>query len=94
VLDFFDIAAGRDKETGMLIEEIVIDRSSPFAGSTVGTSGIHRNFGVIVLAIKHPDGSSQFNPQAGDPISAGDCLIAMGEPQSMSNLQAAVTANS
>src|SRR5437763_5423527 len=29
VLDFFDIAAGRDKETGMLIEEIVIDRNSP-----------------------------------------------------------------
>lgn len=90
VLDFFDIAAGHDKKHGMVIEEIAIGSRSPLAGATVGESNIHRNFGIIVLAIKHPDGSSQFNPQANDRISAGDYLIVMGEPENMSTLQSKV----
>ena len=49
---------------------------------------------MIILAIKHPDGKSRFNPRAQDQISAGDYLIAMGDPQSMANLQAAVTIRS
>ena len=55
----------------------------------MGESGIHRNFGVIVLAIKRADGNTRFNPHARDEIRAGDYLIAMGEPASMSNLEIA-----
>jgi voltage-gated potassium channel len=95
VLDFLDLTAGaRDQHLTMIIEEIPVHQNSPLAGTTIGASGIHRDFGVIVLAIKHPDGKSQFNPRAQDQISAGDYLIAMGDPQSMTSLQAAVTVRS
>jgi len=95
VLDFLDLTAGaRDQKLTMIIEEIQVHPSSPLAGTTIGSSGIHRDFGVIILAIKHADGRSRFNPRAQDLISAGDYLIAMGDPQSMMNLQAVVTASS
>ncbi|HEX7959680.1 MAG TPA: potassium channel protein [Terriglobales bacterium] len=95
VLDFVDLTAGaRDQKLTMIIEEIQVHPNSPLAGITIGNSGIHRDFGVIILAIKHADGRSQFNPRAHDLISPGDYLIAMGDPQSMVNLQVAVTVRS
>lgn len=95
VLDFVDLTAGaRDQKLTMIIEEIQVHPNSPLAGITTGNSGIHRDFGVIILAIKHADGRSQFNPRAHDLISPGDYLIAMGDPQSMVNLQVAVTVRS
>jgi len=89
VVDFLSLTTGRDGGHEMIIEEISVDSRSPLAGSTVGASGIHRDYGVIVLAIKHSDGNTRFNPQAGDEIRAGDYLIAMGEPASMSKLEIA-----
>jgi voltage-gated potassium channel len=89
VVNFLSLMTGREGNYEMVIEEIAIRAQSPFAGSTIGASGIHRNFGVIVLAIKHADGNTRFNPQAGDEIRAGDYLIAMGEAASMSQLELA-----
>jgi len=89
VVDFLSLTTGRDGQHEMVIEEIAVRPESSLAGSTVGGSGIHRNFGVIVLAIKHADGNTRFNPHARDEIRAGDYLIAMGEPASMSNLEIA-----
>jgi len=89
VVDFLSLTTGRDGRYDMIIEEIAVPATSPFAGMTIGNSGIHRNYGVIVLAIKHLDGNTRFNPAAGDDIRAGDFLIAMGEPASMSNLELA-----
>jgi len=89
VLDFLDLATARDGKYEMIIEEIVIPKGSPFAGTTVGASRIHHDFGVIILAVKRADGHTLFNPQATHPIMGGDCLIAMGEPSSMSKLEVA-----
>jgi voltage-gated potassium channel len=89
VVDFLSLTTGRGSEHEMLIEEIAIPSGSPLAGATVGQSGIHRDFGAIVLAIKRAAGDTQFNPSARDEIRPGDCLIAMGEPASLSNLEIA-----
>ena len=89
VVDFLSLTTGRDGQYEMVIEEIAVGPQSSLAGSTVGQSGIHRDYGVIVLAIKHADGKTRFNPTARDSILAGDYLIAMGEPASMSNLELA-----
>ena len=91
VVDFLSLTTGRDGGHEMIIEEIAVHPGSSLAGSTVGDSGIHRDYGVIVLAIKHEDGNTRFNPHARDEIRAGDYLIAMGEPVSMSNLELAAT---
>jgi K+/H+ antiporter YhaU regulatory subunit KhtT len=59
---------------------------SSFAGKTIETSRIRQERGVIVLAIKRPQGM-KFNPAPDDQIAAGDFLIAMGEPAQLKQLQ-------
>jgi len=89
VVDFLTLTTGRDGGHEMVIEEIAVAGRSPLAGTTVGESGIHRDYGIIILAIKHSDGNTSFNPGARDEIRLGDYFIAMGEPASMSNLELA-----
>ena len=75
----------------MLIEEIRIAPQSSLAGTTVGNSGIHHKFGIMILAIRHADGSTRFNPEAHEPIQEGDCLIAMGEHVQLAKLETLAT---
>lgn len=88
VLDFFDIATARAGTLEMIIEEIRIAASSRLAHATVGSSGIHHEFGIMILAIRRADGETRFNPTAQDAIGAGDYLIAMGEPGQLAKLEA------
>jgi voltage-gated potassium channel len=88
VLDFLDIATDRSGTLQMVIEEIRIGEHSPLAAATVGSSGIHHQFGIMILAIRRADGDTRFNPAAQDPIRAGDYLIAMGEPPQLAKLEA------
>ena len=88
LLDFLDIASDRSGTFQMLIEEIRIPPQSTLANSTVGSSGIHHKFGIMILAIRHADGATRFNPDAREPIQAGDCLIAMGETSQLAKLEA------
>jgi voltage-gated potassium channel len=87
VLDFLDIATDRSGTLEMVIEEIRIGDNSPLAATTVGESGIHHQFGIMILAIR-TGGQTRFNPRAQDQIRAGDFLIAMGEPAQLSRLEA------
>jgi voltage-gated potassium channel len=87
VLDFLDIATARAGKLEMVIEEIRVAPHSPLASTTVGTSGIHHQFGIMILAIRGPGGEIRFNPRADVAICAGDYLIAMGEPGQMSKLE-------
>src|SRR5215469_5965525 len=87
LLDFLDIATDRSGTLEMVIEEIRISENSPLAATTVGESGIHHQFGIMILAIRS-GGQTRFNPRAQDPIRAGDFLIAMGEPAQLSRLEA------
>ena len=87
LLDFLDIASDRSGTFQMLIEEVRIAAQSSLAGNTVGNSGIHHNFGIMILAIRRADGETRFNPEAPEPIRAGDTLIAMGEPAQLAKLE-------
>ncbi|HVP42106.1 MAG TPA: potassium channel protein [Terriglobales bacterium] len=86
VLDFLDIATGRQGHLGLEIEEVFIDPASSVAGTTIGGSKIRQELGVIVLAIKR-NADMVFNPAPDDRIEPGDCLIAMGEPASLRRLE-------
>ena len=87
VLDFLDIATAREGTLEMVIEEIKVPDNSPLAHTTVGGSQIHHQFGIMILAIRGPNGDIRFNPHADAAIHAGDYLIAMGEPAQMSKLE-------
>ena len=88
VLDFLDIATARSGTFEMIIEEIRVVQGSALAHATVGSSGIHHQFGIMILAIRRADGETRFNPVAQDTIRAGDYLIAMGEPSQLAKLEA------
>jgi voltage-gated potassium channel len=85
VVSFLDTATthlGIDLEIG----EIQVHANSEFAGKTVGSSRIRQERGVIILAIKRDDGM-RFNPAPDDLIQPGDCLIAMGQPAQLRQLE-------
>jgi voltage-gated potassium channel len=85
VVSFLDTATthlGMDLEIG----EIHITQKSTFAGKTLESSRIRQERGVIVLAIKRREGM-RFNPAPDEPIEPGDCLIAMGEPGQLRQLE-------
>jgi voltage-gated potassium channel len=93
VLNFLDLATAREGGMEMVIEEICVVPDSPFADRTVGSSLIHRDFGIIVLAIKREQGKTIFNPTADAVIHSGDYLIVMGEPGNMTRLEAMASGN-
>jgi voltage-gated potassium channel len=85
VVSFLDTATthlGMDLEIG----EIHITSASTFAGKTLESSRIRQERGVIVLAIKRRD-RMRFNPAPDERIEADDCLIAMGEPAQLRQLE-------
>ncbi len=85
VVSFLDTATthlGMDLEIG----EIHITSASTFAGKTLETSRIRQERGVIVLAIKRREGM-RFNPAPDERIEPDDCLIAMGEPAQLRQLE-------
>ena len=85
VVSFLDTATthlGMDLEIG----EIHITSASSFAGKTLESSRIRQERGVIVLAIKRREGM-RFNPAPDERIEPNDCLIAMGEPAQLRQLE-------
>jgi voltage-gated potassium channel len=85
VVSFLDTATthlGMDLEIG----EIHIAPNSSFAGKTLESSRIRQERGVIVLAIKRREGM-RFNPAPDERIEPNDCLIAMGEPAQLRQLE-------
>lgn len=87
VVSFLDTATthlGMDLEIG----EIQVGSNSEFAGKTVGSSRLRQERGVIILAIKRGQGM-QFNPSPDDSIEPGDCLIAMGQPTQLRQMEQA-----
>jgi voltage-gated potassium channel len=91
VVSFLDTATthlGIDLEIG----EIQVGQGSVFSGRTVETSRIRQDRGVIILAIKREQGM-HFNPAPEDRIEAGDCLIAMGEPSQLRQLEQMASAS-
>jgi K+/H+ antiporter YhaU regulatory subunit KhtT len=41
----------------------------------------------MILAIRHADGNTRFNPEAHEPIGPDDFLIAMGETAQLAKLE-------
>jgi len=81
VATFLDVASAfrQSSDLELEIEQLHIGRSSPLASNTLEQLRLGKNYGVIVLAVRHKTGVMQFNPPADTSIEVGDVLIAMGE---------------
>jgi voltage-gated potassium channel len=70
---------------------VYVTEGSELASRSLKEIQVHRNFGVIILAIRRADGRMIFNPPAEAEIMAGDYLVVMGEPQNLEKLERLLT---
>lgn len=86
VMDFLELAT-RSQHLELQIEETAVAAKSPLAGKSLDESRIRRDLGIIVVAIKKPDGTMTFNPEGTAVLDAGDLLITLGGRQQLDRLE-------
>jgi voltage-gated potassium channel len=91
VVDFIELAT-RSDHLELQIEETEVAPGSAIAGAQVRDSRLRQELGVIVVAIKKPDGRMLFNPAPEESIEPRDILIALGRRDRMDRLVALAAA--
>lgn len=86
VVDFIEIATGRD-HYDLQMEEILIPERSLFAGKNLLETGFRRETGVIIVGIKKLTGRMVFNPDSASLIEEQDTLIVLGETGAIEKLE-------
>jgi voltage-gated potassium channel len=79
-----------DVGLNVALEQVIVPEASELVGQSLRSLQLRRELGVIVLAIRKPDGNMYFNPPAEAEIAGGDCLIVMGEQDNLKKLERAV----
>ncbi|MFQ5878294.1 MAG: potassium channel family protein [Acidobacteriota bacterium] len=87
VIDFLEAAFGNQR-LDVQLEEVDVPAGSGLAGKSLAATEIRQNTGVLVIALRRPDGSLDVNPGPGAVIHAGDCLIAVGSAEHLKKLGA------
>ncbi len=88
VIEFIEVALQRSSELGLELEELTIDPSSVYVGQSLRSSGIRKDLGINVLAIKREGEAMQYSPAPDALLGAGNHLIVMGEPSKLRQLEA------
>ncbi|HVO99680.1 MAG TPA: potassium channel protein [Bryobacteraceae bacterium] len=86
VQQFIDFTT-QNLEIPVTIEQVRVSAHSGFIGATIEGMQIRSELGVIVLAIRTPEGKMVFNPPPDSRISVGDHLIVMGQPEGLQTLE-------
>jgi len=87
-LEFMEIVTQREA-LQLSLADITVLESSALNGTSIAEAGIRGQFGVIVVAIKSPDGATVFNPDPVKQIAAGDTLVVLCEDLDIAELQTA-----
>jgi voltage-gated potassium channel len=85
VLDFLENIV-QNKELDLRLEERHVSLKSSLVGTTLATSGLRKDFNVIILAIKSGTGTMQFNPPSDTEIKAGDTMVILGSTSDLDRL--------
>jgi voltage-gated potassium channel len=94
VLSFLDVASAFGKtDLDLDIEQLRVVPGSFLSSRTLAEAHVGQTYGVIVLAVRRPNGQMQFNPQADVRLEGGDVLIAMGERQKLKQLENELSAS-
>jgi voltage-gated potassium channel len=91
VLDVIDLAT-HYRNLELQIEEVAVADGTFCAGRSLQESGLREELGLIVIAIKKPDDTTQFNPTAETRIEAGDRLVLMGPVENLREIERRVRA--
>jgi voltage-gated potassium channel len=85
VVDFIELATATE-HLDLQIEETTIQPLSPLTGRTLRASRLRDDLGLIVVAIKKPQGHMIYTPPGEQVIEAGDTLIALGRRPQLDRL--------
>lgn len=78
----------RDTNRNLRLEDIPVAAASALAGQEVASLKLHEyGTGLLLLAVRTPQGEYRFNPPAASRVEAGSHLIAMGDPVSVQHLR-------
>ena len=86
VTNFLDLAFEHQRKD-IQMEEIPVSEFSKLVNVQLKDSGIRKNFNLIIIAIKKPDGSMLFNPSFEAAIMPNDTVIAVGELDNLQKLE-------
>jgi voltage-gated potassium channel len=86
IVEFVDLVVER-KHLELQLEEITVEDDARFKGKPLRESGIRREFGLIVVAIKKTSGDMIFNPSSETLVEKGDVLIVLGEKKHLGMLE-------
>jgi voltage-gated potassium channel len=67
--------------------EFPVGSSSPIVGKSLLESNVRQTADVMVVAIRHADGSTRFNPGANEVILPNDTLITIGPTGAVARLE-------
>jgi voltage-gated potassium channel len=85
VVDFIELATATE-HLDLQIEETTIQPLSTLTGKTIRASRLRQELGLIVVAIKKPQGHMIYTPPGEQVIEAGDTLIALGRRPQLDKL--------
>lgn len=86
-LEFLDFATRRDY-LDLQIDQNDVPPGSPLAGAVLKDSRLRQDLGVIIVAIRKPDGRMVFNPAPECVLEARDVLITLGRRDQLDRLHA------
>lgn len=86
VVDFIELAT-KSGNIDLQLQEISIPDVSRFSGLSLDQCGFGKDLGIIIVAIKKPNGEMRFNPTFRTLVEPGDTLIALGETSKLQVLE-------
>ena len=88
LMEFMDLVIHRE-HLKLIMEEFRVPSDSVLAGYSIEEARIRSRYGLIVVAIKRPDGPMLFNPDAGEKMEPGDALVLLGPEDQVKELEQA-----
>jgi len=77
----------REKGGSLRVEEVTVPADANVSGHTLGSLKIDAIDGVLLLAVRHPEGAFAFKPGDSLPIEPGMTLIVMSDADGQRRLQ-------
>lgn len=83
--------AARVNAADYQIEEVVIDKTSSLCEKTLREANLRDDLGVVVIAMRMPDGEIVFNPKGDTILEKGSVVVIVGRREQLDELEKIAT---
>ena len=80
IVDLIELVAN-DKSIALQVLEYPIDEESDMINKTLSEARVRQTLGCMVIAVKHRDGLTAFDPGPNTRLQPGDTLVAIRQPE-------------